>query len=240
MIDGDKILAFLPAFNEEGKIGKAVSKIPTDCVDQILVVDDGSTDNTKREADNAGALVIRKKTTHGVGSAIKTGIEFGKQNGFSVLVILAGNNKDDPTEIPKLIDPIVKEGYDLVQGSRYLIGGFHYKMPKYRLVATKYIHPLLFSLVTRHRITDSTNGFRAFKLSILDDERIDIYQDWLDKYELEPYLLYKAVRLGYKVKEVPVRKIYPSKEQGYTKMKPFIGWWSILRPLFYLSLGIKK
>lgn len=65
-------------------------------------------------------------------------------------------------------------------------------------------------------------------------------QAWLDKYELEPYLMFKAIKLGYKFKEAAVTKIYPAKKLGYTKMKPIIGWWSILRPLVFLGLGIKK
>jgi dolichol-phosphate mannosyltransferase len=112
-------------------------------------------------------------------------------------------------------------------------------MPLYRRIATR-IHPLLFSLCTRKRLTESTNGFRAFKTAILHDPRINWRQDWLDKYELEPYLLYKAITLGYKHTEVPVTKIYPPKSLGYTKMKAIKGWWSILRPVVYLALGIKK
>ena len=92
----------------------------------------------------------------------------------------------------------------------------------------------------RKKITDSTNGFRAIRLSILEDKKIDINQSWLDHYELEPYLLFKAIKLGYKHKEVPVTKIYPPRKLGYTKMRPITGWWSILKPIFYLGLGIKK
>ena len=95
-------------------------------------------------------------------------------------------------------------------------------------------------LITKRKLTDTTNGFRAFRLSIIDHDEIDIDQDWLDQYELEPYLLYKTIKLGYKFTEAPVTEIYPSKKLGYTKMRPIIGWWSILRPLIYLSLGIKK
>jgi dolichol-phosphate mannosyltransferase len=138
-----------------------------------------------------------------------------------------------------LVKPIVEEGFDFVQGSRYLPGGDFGNMPFYRQIATRFVHPWLFSLVARRRVTDSTNGFRAIRLSMLDDSAIDIDQEWLDKYELEPYLMFKAIRLGYRFKEVPVTKIYPPKELGYTKMKPFSGWWSILRPLFFLGLGIK-
>ena len=77
-------------------------------------------------------------------------------------------------------------------------------------------------------------------MSLLKDERINIDQPWLDTYELEPYLLFKTIRLGYKFTEVFVTKIYPPKKLGYTKMKPLVGWWSILKPVFYLGLGIKK
>ncbi len=113
-------------------------------------------------------------------------------------------------------------------------------MPFYRRIATQFVHPFLFSLFTGRRITDSTNGFRAVRITLLDDKRINLYQDWLNEYELEPYLFFKALRLGYKVKEVPVSKIYPPKIEGYTKMKPFSGWWSIMRPVLFLGLGIKK
>ena len=112
-------------------------------------------------------------------------------------------------------------------------------MPLYRKYATR-VHPWLMSLITGHRITDSTNGFRAFRLSIFNNLKINIDQPWLDRYELEPYLLYKVITLGFRYKEVPVTKIYPSRKLGYTKMKPVTGWWSILRPLIYLGLGIKK
>ena len=78
------------------------------------------------------------------------------------------------------------------------------------------------------------------KRSVLDDGRIDFYQDWLDHYELEVYLLMKLFKLGYKTTEVPCTKIYPAKKLGRTKMRPIVDWWRILRPVFYLGLGIKK
>ena len=90
-------------------------------------------------------------------------------------------------------------------------------------------------------MTDTTNGFRALRLGLFDDPRINLDQEWLNTYELEPYILWKTVTLGYKFKEVFVTKIYPPKQLGaYTKMVPFISWWSILKPLFYLKLGIKR
>jgi dolichol-phosphate mannosyltransferase len=98
----------------------------------------------------------------------------------------------------------------------------------------------MFSLVAGKRLTETTNGFRAIRTTILRDPRIDWRQAWLDKYELEVFLLYKAIRLGYRHMEVPVTKVYPPHQQGYTKMRPITGWWSILRPIVLLGLHLKK
>ena len=112
-------------------------------------------------------------------------------------------------------------------------------MPAYRKVATR-LHPLLFSLVARRRVTESTNGFRAVHRRVLVDPRLDLSQTWLDEYELEPYLYLRAIQMGYRTAEVAVTKVYPPRHLGQTKMKPITGWWSILRPLVYVGLGIKK
>ncbi|MEW6606249.1 MAG: glycosyltransferase family 2 protein [bacterium] len=237
MKDKLKIIASPIAFNEEGKIGNVVKKIPKSLVDLILVVDDYSTDNTRKEAESQGAVVITHKERKGVGAGIRTAIDYAIENKYDIIVIMAGNDKDNPQEISRLIDPIINEGYDFIQGSRFLKGGYYGNMPFYRILATK-LHPLIFSILVGARLTESTNGFRAFKTSLFNDKRINLWQDWLNSYELEPYLYYKVIKCGYKWKEVPVTKIYPQK--GTTKMVPFKDWWRILKPLFCLWLGIKK
>lgn len=235
-----RVLAVPIVHNEEKKIGSVLDRFHRPDVDEILVIDDCSTDGSPETIRARGIKSVRHAQRMGVGSAIRTAIAYARENHFDVLVILAGNDKDRPQEIPRLLQPIREEGYHFIQGSRYLPDGDFGNMPIYRRIATQFVHPLLFTLVARRRITDSTNGFRAFRLSLLDDPRIDLNQEWLSAYELEPYLFFKAIRLGYKVKEVGVTKIYPAHELGYTKMKPITGWWSILRPLVFLGLGIKK
>ena len=101
------------------------------------------------------------------------------------------------------------------------------------------IYSLLFRLLFRTRITDATNGFRLFRSKVLDNPKLNLWQEWLLQYELEPYLLIQTCRSGYKVSEVPVTKRYHDDMKSNTKMVPFKGWWSILRPLFLLSLALK-
>ena len=94
--------------------------------------------------------------------------------------------------------------------------------------------------MARRWVSESTNGFRAIRTRVLADLRIDLDQSWLDEYELEPYLYLRAIRLGYRTTEVPVTKVYPPKAFGQTKMRPVVGWWSILRPLVYVGLGLRR
>ncbi len=235
-----RVVAMPVTFNEERKIGSVLDRFRAGDVERIVVVDDGSTDATPQTIESRGAGILRHPVRRGVGAAIRTGIDWARANKFDVAVIVAGNDKDRPQEIPRLLEPIVNDGCHVVQGSRYLPGGSYGNMPAYRRVATQMLHPMLLSMLTRQRMTDSTNGFRAIRLDLFDDERINLHQEWLDHYELEPYILYKALTLGYRVREVPVTKIYPDASLGYTKMKPFVGWWEMLSPLFLLATGLRR
>ena len=240
MHKGRSIIAIIPARDEELKIGRVVDRIDPSLVDTILVVDDGSSDQTPNVALQRRARVISLARVSGVGAAIRVGLEFGRLTGHDIAVVLAGNNKDNPSEIPQLLAPICDGGADLVMGSRYLPGGSSGgDMPLYRKLATR-LHPWLMSCFCGKKLTESTNGFRAIRLGMLDDPRIRLRQAWLDTYGLEVYLLWKTIKLGYRHAEVPCTKVYPPRKLGFTKMRPVIDWWSILRPVFLLGLGIKR
>jgi dolichol-phosphate mannosyltransferase len=234
-----RVLAATFAFNEGEKIRRTLERHPAGRDYDLLVVDDGSTDRSLDEVP-ANVVVLRNAVNLGIGASMKQVFEYALENGYDVLVIQAGNDKDDPLEIPRLLAPIRAGTADFVQGSRYMRGGGFGNMPAYRVLGTRVVHPLVASLAARKRLTESTNGFRALRTALLRDPRIDWRQPWLDRYELEPYLLVKAIRLGYRHCEVPVTKMYPQRQLGYTKMRPVLDWWSILRPVVYLGLGIRQ
>ncbi len=240
MYRGLRVIAVAPVLDEEVKIGEVVRRTPRDVVDDLIVIDDGSTDGSAEVAREGGARVISMGRVAGVGAALRVGYAEAVRGSYDVAVVMAGNNKDSPEEIPRLLDPIAEGRADFVQGSRFLEPDAHFgEMPFYRRIATR-IHPLLFSLVTGRRVTESTNGFRAVHRRVLEDERLDLDQLWLDEYSLEPYLYIRAIQLGYRTVEAPVSKVYPPKRIGQTKMKPIVGWWSILKPLLRVGLRLEK
>lgn len=247
MIDSDylKKIAIIPVYNDMDSIVKVLEKFRERIVDEIcIIIDDAPKDNLdtiKKAATKIGTAVrvIENEERNGVGYAIREGIEYALENRYDIAVVMAGNNKDDPREIPRLLEPILKEQYDYVQGSRFLPGGKRIKNPLFRSVFSR-IFPIFWDLLTNARCTDVTNGFRAYKLKIFSDKNINIWQSWLDSYQMEYYIHYKVLTLGYKTKEVPVSKAYHhSHKGGYSKINPLRDWWKIVSPLIYLKMGIK-
>lgn len=236
-----RVICVAPAWNEGERIARVVAATPRDVVESVVVVDDGSSDNTAAYAENAGAHVVRQQKNRGVGAAIRSGIDYAIEHGFEIVVIVSGGGKTPPEQIPRLLEPLINGDAELAQGSRYKEGGEFLRMPLLRRLGTR-AYTILFSLFCGHRVTDASSGFRAIRVSLFQDKRINLWQDWLDRYELEPYLLFKALRLGHKVVEIPVTIEYPKENDGiaYTKMRALVDWWKIFRPVFFLAIGLKR
>lgn len=234
-----RTLTIIPTFNEPGKIERVIARFRPGISDEIVIVDDGSDPPLEYVLGGRGATILRHDRNRGVGAAIRTGLEYGIKNGFDIAVVMAGNGKDDPEEIPKLLNPLMADRADYIVGSRFLPGGRSENLPLGRHVAIK-AFSRLYSGMMGTPVTDITNGFRAYRMALLKDARINIWQEWLDRYELEYYIFHKVLSLGYRVVEIPVAKVYPPHLKNYTKIKPVVDWWRIIRPIVFLSLRIKK
>lgn len=220
-----RILIILPAYNEEGKIGSLVRKTKNSIATDTFVGCDGCTDNTPKEAEEAGAIVSYKPERTGIGAAIRRGIDYAMENNYDVCVIMGGDDQDDPQELPNLIKKL-DEGYDFVIGSRYIPGGKTVNQPFFRLLTTK-TYSVFFSVLTRKWLTDASNGYRAFRTDMCRD--LNIWRPELDHYELEPTVLYDAVR-RFRFDEAPVTKYYHV-DKSFSKMRPFYDWYAILKPV---------
>ncbi len=238
-------LAIIPVFREIGKIGTVMEKFNLDSVDEICLVVDAPDETILREIDESRrktqvpVTIIENPTRNGIGFAIKRGYRYALSQGFDLIVIMAGNGKDDPREIPRLTEPISKNGFDYVQGSRFLPGGKGERTPFFRRIFTR-LFPFVWTFLTGVRCTEVTNGFRAYRAAILEDPRINIWQDWLNGYELEYYLHYKVLTLGYRFIERPVSKVYSyAKKEAYSHISPLKDWQQIVGPIVLLRLGAR-
>jgi glycosyltransferase involved in cell wall biosynthesis len=193
-----RAIAVIPALNEATRIG-AVVAVVRPYVDQLIVVDDGSHDNTAEVARTAGALVVRHVLNRGQGAALKTGTQAALADGATVVIHIDADGQHDPSGIPALADPIRRDEVDVVFGSRFL--GIHPKgMPTIRRA---YFHAArlfnIFLLGIPRKITDPQSGARAF--SRLAAMRIDFRQDGAAHCS---EILKKVTRSDLRYKEVPV------------------------------------
>jgi dolichol-phosphate mannosyltransferase len=239
-----KRLAIIPVYGEITKIKQVISRFQAGTVDEVCIVVDSPTPNMLTEIKNTPTAtdikftILTNPVRRGIGYAIRQGYEYALSHEFDIIIVMAGNGKDDPREIPRLTDAIIKHGYDYAQGSRFLPGGRRIRNPFLRRVFTR-LFPIVWTLTTGVHCTDVTNGFRAYRASILQNRNINVWQTWLDQYQLEYYLHYKVLTLGYKFIERPVSKTYPLERRGYTKISPFRDWWQIIGPIVLLRIGAR-
>jgi dolichol-phosphate mannosyltransferase len=236
-------LAIIPVYREIGKIGTVIERFTPEAVDEVCLVLDDPDYTILREIDDSRkrtqvpVTIIENPIRNGIGYAIKEGYRHALSQGFDLIVVMAGNGKDDPREIPRLTEPISKNGFDYVQGSRFLPGGRGEKTPFLRRIFTR-LFPFAWTFLTGVRCTEVTNGFRAYRTLVLQNPEINIWQDWLNGYELEYYLHYKVLTLGYKFTERPVSKVYShGKRESYSHISPLKDWQQIVGPIVLLRLG---
>jgi dolichol-phosphate mannosyltransferase len=234
-----KSLVVVFCYNEGTKLRKVLEKFPRPAPYDVVIVDDGSDDESPKVMAEFPFPVLRHTSNQGVGTSMRTALSYARNNQSDVIVMIAGNGKMDVDHIPRLLKPILSEGADYVQGSRYIAGGGSANMPAYRIILIK-IFTRIVNIFMGVKGTDVTCGFRAYRMDIFERAGINIDQEWLGKYEMEYYIHYKVLAARLKFIEVPVTMNYPPERQNYSKIKAGSGWWSMIRPWIFLILKIKK
>lgn len=205
----------------------------------IVVADGGSTDGSLAPGTVAEfrlrALLV-KRGPGKLSAQMRMAIAFALEEGYDGIVVIDGNGKDDYSAIPRFI-ALLEQGYDHIQGSRYIPGGQGINTPMSRSVGVKLLHAPLISLAAGTRYTDTTNGFRAYSRRLLTDPRVQPLRDVFVGYELHYYLAIRAARLGFRVTETPVTRAYPRSGKTPTKISPIKGNLLIIRTLLAAARG---
>ena len=228
-----KITAILPAYNEEVSLGSIVLNTKK-YVDHVIVVDDGSKDNTVEIAELAGAEVISHPTNKGKGAALKTGFEIAKAS--EIIVTIDSDGQHDPKEIPKLIAPIISGEADFVNGSRY-INGNKKDTPSYRRVGQTVLDKAT-NLSSGLDITDSQSGYRAFARHAMPVFRFSCID-----FGIESEMLMDAANAGLRIKEVEINVRYDVDSSTKNPVSHGVGVLirvindlEFQRPLYYFTL----
>jgi glycosyltransferase involved in cell wall biosynthesis len=228
-----KVLAGIAAYNEARYVGSIVLQA-RQYVDEVIVVDDGSTDNTARVAELAGATVIRHAENRGKGAAIQSIVAEAKKRNPDVLVLLDADSQHNPNEIPILIKPI-SEGFDLVIGSREAQND---KTPRYRRIGKKVISHST-RLASKANIFDSESGFRALSPKAINE--LELQENG---FAIESEMITRAAAKNLKITEVPISNIYTIDgstlnpiRHGIEVLSRIIVMISQRRPLFFFGLA---
>lgn len=196
------IAAIIPAFNEAATIREVIEKTKKH-VDKVIVVDDGSSDNTFDESKKAD-LRLRHILNMGKGLALKTGFEAALKLNADIIITLDSDAQHDPEEIPKFLEKI--KDHDIIIGTR----GLNKKMPIIFRIGNSVIHSI-FIVLFNLKIKDTQCGFRAFKSEIYPKIK------WMAlNYAVETEMLAKAGKNNLKIGEIPIKTIYQDKYKGTT------------------------
>ena len=226
----------IPIINESDRIHKQLERAQKHGIDKlvdIIICDgdstDGSTDIAKLESLGVNTLLV-KKGFGKQGAQLRMGFWFALERGYDGILTIDGNNKDSIESISLFIEKL-EEGYDFIQGSRYVEGGKAINTPLIRHFAVKFIHSPLISITAKHKFTDSTNAYRAYSKKYLAHPKVKPFRPIFVTYELLAFLSVRASQLGLKVGEVPVERRYPEKGKVPTKISFFKGNMNLIKIL---------
>ena len=200
-------LACIPAYNEEVNIKKTIRDVAK-FVDQVIVCDDGSNDNTVSEAENAGAYVIKNQNNLGKGAALKELFKFAKSSNVNIMVTIDADGQFIADEIPKLLKPIVEQKSDVVVGYRF---DDKSEMPKYRKIGNEFLDKIT-NLAEDLGVRDTQSGFRSYS-----KKAINAISFTTDGFGADSEILISAAKNNLKITEEKVTVIYNTGSKTSTK-----------------------
>lgn len=235
-------VVLIPIINEGDRIIKELQRAKDNKISEyadIVICDggskDGCTEETRLRNLDVNTLLV-KRDTGKQGAQLRMGIWWALQRGYEGIITIDGNNKDSIEDVPRFVEKL-KEGYDLIQGSRFIKGGKAINTPFIRTVSVKLIHAPIISLTAHQRFTDTTNAYRAYSARYLKDDRVQPLRDIFMTYELLAYLSVRATQIGMKACEIPVTRAYPSTGKTPTKISFFKGNSELMKILLKNARG---
>lgn len=226
--------------NEGDRLRSQLAKMqPFQSVADVVLADGGSTDGATAPdyLRSMGVRALLVKTGPGkLGAQMRMAFAWCLRQGYKGVITIDGNDKDGVDAIPRFVAAL-KDGVDYVQGSRFIAGGQAINTPAARYWGIKLLHAPLLSIASWQRYTDTTNGFRAYSPKLLSDPRMAVFRDLLAGYEMHYYLAYRAARLGYAIREIPVLRAYPPTGKTPTKIHGFRANFGILQTLLKVCVG---
>lgn len=227
--EGERIVRQLTEMREGGHL---------DRVDTVLA-DGGSTDGST-ETGRLAALGLRgllvKRGPGKLSAQLRMAYAWALAEGYEGIVTIDGNGKDGVEAIPAFLEALDR-GVDYAQASRFIPGGIAENTPWQRTLAIRLVHAPVCSIASGTRLTDTTQGFRAYSRRYLLDPRVAPFRDVFVGYELLAYLSIRAGRLGYRVEEIPTRRSYPKGEAVPTKIAGMRGNADLLATLLRAATG---
>lgn len=237
-----KYCLLIPIINEKGRIDAELKRTQDAGIDQLVDIaicdggsTDGSTENELLRAAGVRALLV-KLGPGKQGAQLRTGIWWALEQGYEGVLTVDGNNKDSIENVPRFIEKL-EQGFDFIQGSRFVPGGLAVNTPASRLFAVRAIHAPVISLVAKQKFTDTTNAFRAYSRRYLTHPKVQPLRDIFSGYELLAYLSTRATQIGLRACEVPVARVYPKGEATPTKIKGMRGNMDLLKILAANAAG---